>query len=452
MRIFGNKVPLRMHSIDTLPNEIVLEIAHHLSFGQRSNFGITCKRINALIEPLLWTDIELHGEDYHETREEIKDPPPFKAPSKRVYLDGNRGPWFSPPDVLFKCLRHLLENDRDRLGKVAGRVQSLCTVVSPRYKIWDLLPYFSNLEALELHGRCEEVDEVTPKVDHAPLSKLRFAELLGYLPRAGARWILRSGPTLEWLELGMLDRPIEPVSTDGTRDLAPLPEENLAGDDESSYYGSLDCEQIYPRPLGGFLPDEGLSMPNLRHLYLCAPAHRDETSYAQCVGWSSRAEEASYADWMDILVASRRTLQTLVLEHRPTVPDIETESWGEEDCMRWFHKENDGAGSSKLVAVLEAVGVDKVDEFPELSHVYLYGIVVSKHLERRPAEERPAGRLMQRLEKRNVKCEARRGKWFTFEESEGWTKWAEWDGRSDSTVDSLQSEPHMGWDELIASV
>ncbi|KAM0436678.1 hypothetical protein ACHAPT_002387 [Fusarium lateritium] len=413
-----------MRSIDTLPNEIILEIAHLLPLSQQANLGRTCKRINALTEPLIWTAVELHREGYHETREEIRDPLPFRPPSDRAYLSGGRNPWLSPPDMLFKGLQHLLESDQDRLEKVAGRVKSLCTVVTPNCKIWVLLPYFSNLEALELHGRWDEVDEVTPEIVHTPLGKLRFAKLLGYLPRAGARWVLRSGLTLERLELGILDRPIQPVNYDGSWPLAPLPEENLADDDESSYYGSLSCEQTHPRPLGGFLPDEGVSVPNLRHLYLCASAHRDDIEYAQRVGWSSRAEEASSADWMSILMACRRTLQTLVLDHRPTVPDIETESWGEEDCMRSCHKLNDGAGSSTLVQVLEAVGIHKAEEFPELRDVYFYGVVVSKELDKRPSEERPAGRLMQQLEQRNVGCEARRGKWFTFEESERWTNCA----------------------------
>ncbi|KAH7272953.1 hypothetical protein B0J15DRAFT_590727 [Fusarium solani] len=439
-----------MHSPDTLPIEIILEISSYLSFSQRSKFSRTCKHINALIEPQIWSDIELHGDGYHETRNEISYPPPFKSPSDRVYIGIYRGRY--PPERLspLNILRQLLETDQDRVRKVASRVRSLCTVISAGDKVWDILPYFSNLEALELYGRWDKVDQVTPEVDHPPLAKLRFAKLLGYIPRAGARWVLRSGPTLERLELGMLDRPLmSPLYPD--RDPAPLPEENLAGDDESSDYGSLSAENTFPRPLGGFLPEEGISMPILRHLYLCSSAHVEDNPWESWSAWSSRAEEASCQDWMGILMASRRTLQTLVLEHKLTLLHISLDTWCESDCLRHFHENNDGAVSSKLAEVLEAVGVHKGEEFPELTRVYFYGIVVSKNLDSRPSEERPAGRVMKWLGQRGVRCEARRGQWSIYEDH-GWVDWADWDACSDSSDITEHADPLILWDEVIASV
>ncbi|KAI8677367.1 F-box domain-containing protein [Fusarium sp. Ph1] len=439
-----------MHSLDTLPIEIVLEISSYLSISQKSKFSRTCKRINALIEPQIWTDIELHGDGYHETRDQIKEPQPFKSPSDRVYIGRHRGGYRSERLSPLNILRQLLDIDQDRVRKVASRVKSLCTVISTGDKVWDILPYFSNLEALELYGRWDRIDQVTPEVDHPPLAKLRFAKLLGYIPRAGARWILRSGPTLDRLELGMLDRPIAtPLCPD--RVPAPLPEENLAGDDESSDYGSLSAENTFPRPLGGFLPEGGISMPILRHLYLCSSAHVEDNPWESWSAWSSRAEEASCQDWMGILMASRRTLQTLVLEHKLTLLHIALDTWCESDCLRHFHENNDGAVSSKLAEVLEAVGVHKGEEFPELTRVYFYGIVVSKNLDSRPSEERPAGRVMKWLGQRGVRCEARRGQWSIYEDH-GWVDWADWDACSDSSDITEHADPLILWDEVIASV
>ncbi|UPK89752.1 hypothetical protein LCI18_000687 [Fusarium solani-melongenae] len=440
-----------MRSPDTLPIETILEISSYLSFSQKSKLSRTCKRINALIEPQIWTDIELHGDGYHETRDQIKQPPPFKSPSDRVYIGRYRGGWRPERLSPLNILRQLLETDQDRVRKVAGRVRSLCTVISAGDKVWDVLPYFSNLEALELYARWDKIDQVTPEVDHPPLACLRFAKLFGYIPQAGARWVLRSGPTLERLELGMLDRPLmTPLYPD--RDPAPLPEEKVGGGDDYSDYGSLSADHTFPRPLGGFLPEEGISMPILRHLFLCSSAHvEDYPLDGAWTAWSSRAEEASCKDWMGILMASRRTLQTLVLEHKPTLPDIELDTWRESDCLRHFHKNNDGTVSSRLAEVLEAVGVHKVEEFPELTRVYFYGIIVSKNLDSSPSEERPVGRVMKRLGQRGVRCEARRGQWSIFED-DGWVDWADWDACSDLSSISECADPIILWDEVIASV
>ncbi|RTE78609.1 hypothetical protein BHE90_006938 [Fusarium euwallaceae] len=437
-----------MHSPATLPNEIIIEISSHLSLGQKSNFSRTCKRLDALIEPQIWADLELHAKGYHDSRDEIKHPPPFKSPSDRVYRCYHYRGGVSP----LNTLRQLVETrDQDRLRILASRVRSLCSVIDTGDKIWNILPYCVNLEVLELNARWDEVDQRTNEVRLPPLPKLRFAKLLGYIPRAGARWILRSGPTLERLELGMLDRPIQ-TSLWFDRDLAPLPEENLAGPNEAPDYGSLNCELVHPRPLGGFLPEEGVSLPLLQHLYLCSTAHRKHTYYAEDEGWSSRAEEASAQDWIDILMASRQTLETLVLEHKLTIPESETEDRGEEEIMRDFHTNNDGGGSSKLADVLEAVAIHDTEEFPELTHVYFYGIVVSKGLDSSPSEERPVGRVMKRLGEEGVTCEARRGQWLTFVDDDGWTDSADCDALSDSSYGSQESERRIHWDEVIASV
>ncbi|RSL45606.1 hypothetical protein CEP53_010700 [Fusarium sp. AF-6] len=300
-----------MHSPATLPNEIIIEVSSHLSLGQKSNFSRTCKRLDALIEPQIWSDLELHAEGYHDSRDELKHPPPFKSPLDGVYRCYHYRGGVSP----LNTLRQLVEtHDQDRLRILASRVRSLCSVI-------------------------DTGDKICPTVSTS-----------------------RPIQTSLWFD----------------RDLAPLPEENLAGPNEAPDYGSLNCELVHPRPLGGFLPEEGVSLPLLQHLYLFSTAHRKHTYYAEDEGWSSRAEEASSQDWIDVLMASRQTLETLVLEHKLTILESETEDRGEEEIMRDFHTNNDGGGSSKLANVLEAVTIHDAEEFPELTHVYFYGIVESE--------------------------------------------------------------------------
>ena len=116
----------------------------------------------------------------------------------------------------FGLLQVLQSEDLEQLKRLCARVKSICTVIRFDIDVWQLLPYFTNLEAIELYGsqyRFEKYELTSLDASVPPLSKLRFVKLVGYIPRAVATWIMESGTNIERLELDMLDRAIESKST-----------------------------------------------------------------------------------------------------------------------------------------------------------------------------------------------------------------------------------------------
>ncbi|KAF4956077.1 hypothetical protein FGADI_4102 [Fusarium gaditjirri] len=54
--------------------------------GSRSStVAQASRRLNQITIPLLWNDIELHEEGYHESSHELKVPPPGRDPARRPY-------------------------------------------------------------------------------------------------------------------------------------------------------------------------------------------------------------------------------------------------------------------------------------------------------------------------------------------------------------------------------
>jgi hypothetical protein len=340
-------------------------------------------------------------------------------------------------------------------------------------QIWRLFPFFCNLESLELHGEypysamCEEtVDEIT----EPPLPRLRFAKLSRYIPRAVAAWVLRSGPTLERLELSMLDRPI---STCLARDpqFKPLPEENLLDQDDPNgpEYASLHGEFVSPRPLGDFLPSSKrvktpsiLSLPRLKHLYLCQPTYSD-SQMSEYYSWSSRAETSCLEAWREILQASSATLQTLVLEQRPAGECTEMDGISSRDWMIDCIHIHAGDGLIDMVlAELTKSGLKR------LNQVYLYGIKCYDNEPVSDAEQTSsAGSLLQALKAVGIHGEARLGMWCAFDHSDGLTGFGEYYDGEDydddwyldpekRTAEEIQEwidgKQRRMWDRIIARV
>ncbi|KAF4472209.1 hypothetical protein FALBO_881 [Fusarium albosuccineum] len=455
-----------MAPFDSVPTEIVAVITSYCDFDALVQLSLTCKRINAIVEPCLWSDIELHELGFHESSAEIKVPPPFRLPSQRGYHYGGRQNWPQNTELkaerLFMMLQTLHTRDQNQLKKLASRVKNLCTVINPHWlpdgfvvnnviSPYHLLPYFTNLETLEFHGDWDggrDGQEINmPDIEAPPLAKLRFAKLFAYIPRPVAAYILRSGATLERLELGMLDRPISSSDFDDPFCL-PLPEENL-GDEDDPDWGSLSGDSVIPRPLGGFLPNDPLSLPKLKHLYLCQTSDCGNINVREYT-WSTRAERASLDSWRELLLASSQTLETLVLEQRLGAEQGEMDACTEMEYLQYY---TDGDENKTLVAMLEGI-VFEQGAFPELRQVFLNGIAASFGSEGDPSESAPGTRFMRRLKEHNIRCEARRGKWCSFDSSYGSTFWADWTGFW--TLDDWDKEEDDDdgprWDTVLASV
>ncbi|KAH7155912.1 hypothetical protein EDB81DRAFT_785775 [Dactylonectria macrodidyma] len=453
-------------SLDAITNELLVLIADYLDHDALARLNRTCKRINAVIEPQIWTKIEFHSNGYHESSAEAKDPPPFTAATLRNYQTERHPGQYALGHIhenkamtFVNLLQDYHANNQERLKELCSRVKHLCTGVIHEWgqregygddegdnktKFWQIIPYFTNLETLEIHGDNTALPLIIDEITAPPLQKLRFTKLFAYVPLQFAQWVMKSAPTLERLDLGLLDRPIS-TSLANNPENPPLPEENLGDSDGESDYGSLCGENVIPRPMGGIVC--GRLEPNLsrlKTLYLCSPAASpvSEDAWSQYT-FSSRAERACFSDWRRLLLASSRTLETLVLDQRPGAEYIENDGVTEAEYMRL---NEDGNINKALVKLVKDLLVDK-DTFPLLKHVYLYGFAVAENSERQPGEKTPGGRLMLDLAQRGVKCEARLGKWCFFDSDPGYTFWCKWEDDDDDEEDEEDS-----WDTLLAQV
>ena len=404
--------------------------------------------MGAIASDSLWSDIEFHAEGYHESSAEVSEPPPWRT-TRRPYNSSTRDGWQSDiyrrAEKFFALLQSLHRHDQERLRQLASRVRSLCTVIEPSWlarevenpvSIWGLLPYFTNLRALEFHGglsTSQNNGSGSHLLNMPPLTTLTFAKLFAYIPREVAAYVLRSSQTLERLELGMLD---DPMSINAGVD----PDDNT-----NRIEGQMSLSGVIPRPLGGFLPGNCVSFPRLKHLYLCQPCNSRGDYFNQRNFWSKRADQESLESWKSIILASSMTLETLVMDQRPGAGVEENEGFSEEEFLNTGFT---GAGNRALV---EAFGniISSDTALPSLKQVYLYGFIVKSRLFR-SLSETPADRLLNGLGSRGVKCEARRGKWCLFDQDTGTTSWARWDGDGCSNLHDM----YMGvrWYTLLTKV
>ncbi|KAJ4011198.1 hypothetical protein NW752_007266 [Fusarium irregulare] len=466
--------------LNIIPPEIQLRIFSFLPAHNLAQLARISKHFNDIVTPLFWTDVELHVLGYHGSQRELSVPPPVRHPISRSYLP--RVQYRSielRAERFFNMLQTLQKERPDRLEVVTKRIKHLCANVNPgwiprtkEYKpiyddaisVWELLPYMTNLESLELHGstynhptKPDPVQELT-----GPTPKLRFVKLKGYMPASIPTWALRAADTLERLELLMLDRPISTNMNDRGRFL-PLPHEKIShqedgdeedseedSDDNASDWGSLSGEAVIPRPLGGYLTfygDNELKLPKLKHLYLCQPSESDyEPSFDQ-YSWSTRAEEACYSDWKKILIASMPTLSTLVLEQRPAADYIENDGIPEDEWME--HRTIPEASKKLLKMVRKVIEADKSQG--SLQRVYLYGIFVGILDDGMPDPAEPSGKFMEFLQGCGVECEARRGQWCFFNKDDGGAMWDSFFG-NEKDEDMEDGDETMKWDDVMAMV
>ncbi|KAF5963182.1 hypothetical protein FBULB1_13574 [Fusarium bulbicola] len=469
-------------ALDTLPSEIQLQVFSQIAAHDLSTIARTSKRLNQIATPLLWNDIELHEEGDHESRHELKFPAPARDPARRPYHPkqkwGNGQGACMKASQFFEILQRVHKENTNRLQEITQRVRHLCTVIDPSWKpvdkdddsvdteaiqVWHLMPYFSNLETLELYGDyycSQEVEEQVSKILRSP-PKLRFLKLSGYMPREVPAWLLRAGDTLERLELDMLDRPISTYLSNDPH-FTPLPCEKINTDDgnaSESDYGSLADDMIIPRPLGSIFTDCGdykLKLPKLKHLFLGQPAESCYTNDFATYSWSKRAESACYDDWFRILEASKKTLETLVLEQRPSADLIEGDGYSEDMWMEeraWSH------ASEILLEMVEKVMSSEANQL-SLKRVYLYGIVAGLEKDGMSFLDFPAGKFMQFLKDRGVECEARRGTWCFFDRQSGSVDWCSWDAAEEDEEEEEDAdedkdedaEPKTKWDTVLAKV
>ncbi|KAI9150757.1 hypothetical protein HJFPF1_10534 [Paramyrothecium foliicola] len=443
--------------------DVLAQIVSYLGPCDLARLSFCSRRLSEQAVGRLWFDIELHDDRHHESPVELKDPPPFRSNESRPYCR-DAFPGFDRAVCFFSMLLRLQENDPERAKTLCQRVRHLSAPIPGSFRrvippgslrrvipgsfrgvfsedgwstdeagdpptVWHLLPNFSNLESLELRAEGPHCDDttLTDLQGHPP--PLRFVKLFMYIPRAVVAWVLGAGSTLERLELGMLDNPDMPVSQ-----LDTLIDKYCGyGDIGYNEAVSLHGKSVIPRPLAGFLPSSeclqspgDLCLPRLRHLYLCQPTYSGGQYICKSdYNWCSRTDKACLCDWHQLLLASRETLETMVLEQRPAGELTEMDTMEIED---WMIDCVDCNAAAELVdMVLRFI---ENPGFEKLKDVYLYGMKCQKDDPRVVWETgsyyTPAVRLLRALKRRNIRGEARIGQFCIFDKNHVTSTFGTW--------------------------
>lgn len=432
-----------------LPREILSNITSYLQPPQLAQLSYTCQYLSQHVEPLLWRGIELHKPGYHAPSVKPNSAPPirpvsflrwsYKTMSWTAFLRASHR-----AEAFFTLLQRLHRDDPEQLRRLASRVKSLCVVIKPDWQphtaeadapeggiiqFWQLLPFFTNLEKLELHGDIvskSKYEQATPEITAQPL-QLQVAKLFGYIPRTVVAWLLKSGNTLEWLELGLLDRPNRMIG--GDKENFPLSRNRSEGEgsgDEREAY-EIDDNDFFtnstiPRPLVKFLPSSRglefpseLTLPRLKHLHLCQPCKGSYDSYE--VAWSISAQARCLSNWREILLACSNILEVLVLEQRPSCDSegMVMDELGEVDVIE---EDDDGRRHRSLIKMVKRLFTSD-RALAKVKQVYLYGMVIGQDALGNPTGRFPSGRFMGFLESRGIECEARQGHWFVHDHKPG---------------------------------
>lgn len=345
-----------MHII-TDPPEIFLQITSHLPHGDLFQLIQVSKSVQALVEPLLWREIELHRPHYHEDLavDKCSIHRPYKydvahglfgTAHQTHYLDQ----YYSKTARIFI---KKFENPSEENDRLARHVRWLCLEVdmyeddSVERNCWNALTQFVNLEYLEIHARWTSYNEVEQlDAAAAPLEKLHTIKLRGFVPNYFVEYLLRRPSQIKELELAVLDNPIgsnlheprenpPPDQPEVPEDFEGMTDEEVNALDELEEF---DGEEIAPRPLL-CIPNTIVSQfKNLTHLWLCKPTNvydgAELRDMFQDMYFSEPSDTKSFHEWANLLTATKDTLTHLTLEHRPTTGEIESDSTESDEFMR----------------------------------------------------------------------------------------------------------------------
>lgn len=248
----------------SLPPELVQEIASHLLLADQSLLSRTCKSLNSLLTPVVWSDIELHHSGTHEGIDvrgevsqyvqDIREGLPWVNPTDVALPDDKEYPYqgqefapsprkyaqcgFDPPKWTDKfrrrwgCIygicpsRSPVSRDNNQFGReekficvrrftvkqrwdqLARNVRFLCISIGIDDESMEGISTLQNLRSLEIVGLALVVSHfpTAPKVN---LPKLENLKLRGYFPAAFVRSICSNAKHIKHLDLGLLATPTD---------------------------------------------------------------------------------------------------------------------------------------------------------------------------------------------------------------------------------------------------
>ncbi|KAJ7326324.1 hypothetical protein DFH08DRAFT_816661 [Mycena albidolilacea] len=390
-----------MSGLNLLANELRLLVCSFL----RHHDLVALMRVNNsfyfLIEPLLYTRVELHRPGYHEYYQ-YADEVEIEYTPHRNYHEHELEYTDLRADKFLKAFGDsAVTSDGDgvqlsvRRQAIANQVKFLClpTDLSGIGDPLGTIAGFRNLEHLELtvswpyDPKDWDLAHDTFALDRAPLAKLRTVRLRGYLPRAFVLYICRGAPGITDLELALLDRPIgsslvherknPPPKWKDDNDEVDGGETLDDGDSASSndsVAGEYDHEEcIAPRALSTFDGvDVTAQFPALTRLSLGRPA--ESTNRVQNAYVSVHHDIGILAEWAALIRATRGTLEHLILDQRPFAEDdIEMYSTDDAEFLAMFPY---GPGYARFVEHCLPALLEEDVQWPRLKSIRLYGFDV----------------------------------------------------------------------------
>ncbi|KAF1996706.1 hypothetical protein P154DRAFT_525404 [Amniculicola lignicola CBS 123094] len=395
--------------LEVLPTELLLQVLTYLRTADLAGLLPVSKRFKKIIEPMVWSKIELHRPCFHEDYA-LLQLQPLEEAVQRPYQhyrirdvmmsvrfddqDSMKQDFDEKTSLFFRNFEawYIAEDEKKktRAEELARLVKWLCLPVNgpwgldPAFEFtpadeskksdpWNALAKMRNLEYLEISADWETYERAMPfNKDAAPkMTRLKTVKLRGHLPKAFVRHVLRNGEGITELQLGILDKPLESAldevqekSSSESDCEGEYQDEGEEEDDESIY-----DETMAPRGLACLTPDMILSFTSLTCLYLMRPAEGNEGIAREYYSVSGPAERHVLREWAYLLRATRRTLTHLILDHR-VIGDENAPDGTDNDTYMVFYCH--GPGYYRFVNIVLPVLLE--DEWPNLQSVKLFGI------------------------------------------------------------------------------
>jgi hypothetical protein len=359
--------------------ELLANVVAYLGVGDLSLLMQVSKAHHKVIEPFLWTMIEMHDNQFHAkiVHEELCAEKDYER-QKIPYCIGSR----EPPLRLRRFLKTFSPHrglQRERQSQLGSLVTFICLPLKP-YETgpprWASFEHFSNLAYLDLSGYWHGVSASSSfSAPERSLSKLRVLKLRGYFPKAFVQWLLREPVGIEELQLAILDNPIGACCDDGEEWENPPPLENqppegIHGEElamwESTHHEDLVHQWVAPRALACLTPGIIRRFANLKNLYLCKPSDGEDMDVLY---FSEPSDRAITEEWAALLKATRNTLQTITFDLRPVAQQDVADGSNNKDYMRECAN---GASYKLFVSSVLPILLES-KEFANLKAVRLFG-------------------------------------------------------------------------------
>ncbi|KAF7337706.1 hypothetical protein MSAN_02244100 [Mycena sanguinolenta] len=408
-----------MSALDSLANELRAHICsfhhhHDLTVLMRVNKSLRC-----LIEPMLYSRVELHSPGYHEhyrypnevdiMPNEHRNYCRERDPGDNDFHDSYAAERALSFMKLFEDSDESDGHPRARGKALAEHVRFLCfdfyfdeTLVDPL----GIFACFQNLGHLELVMKwpTNEIWDTAVRTfvakSRAPLNNLRTLRLRGYVPKEFVQYLCQGTTGITDLELAVLGRPIASL------------------DDASDIVEDFEYENAYsPRALAALFGavDLAKQFPCLTRLRLCRPTESlNDCVYNDFV--SVVSDIAILKEWAALIRATRGTLEHLILDQRPFAEDIEQDS---SDHRSYLIDYVYGPGYDRFAEhTLPALLEDGADaEWPCLKSVHLHGFDGPPQDDLMP--QRLLAIVSPRFEPLGVDVRSNLGSWMLYDSSDG---------------------------------